>query len=206
MLNADVMNTGTTRGWDDLLKPAIRILLIIIRLSRRCQLQWIERIHHHRQLLRAIDTQALFNGTWMWPVRNASRVQREGGAFDAATAAEVAVDVVEHFVAVDVAVVVGDGDRQRVVVELAWYEGADDEVWSLEGLMHRWWLMDAARDRLEVGNIEDPGVLVAVPADDVAGVVVVPVAGERVADFQAYLEVAALGVRVEFFGSADVTL
>jgi hypothetical protein len=53
-------------------------------------------------------------------MRNTSRVQSEGGAFDAATTAEVAVDVVEHFVAVDVAVVVGDGDRQRVIVLLVW--------------------------------------------------------------------------------------
>src|SRR5579884_444156 len=191
---------------NDSLKPTIRILFIIIRLSRRSQLQRVERIHHYRQLLRSINAQALLNCTWMWSVCNTSWVQCEGGAFDAATAAEVAVDVVEHFVAVDVAVVVRDGDRQRVVVELAWHKRADDEVGSLERLMHGWWLMDTTRDRLEVGDVEDPGVLAAVPANDVAGMVVVPVAGESVTDFQAYLEVAALSVCVQFFGSANVAL
>ena len=55
-------------------------------------------------------------------------------------------------------------------VELARNEGADDEVWALEGLMHGGWLVDTPGDWFEVGNVEDPGIFVAIPAYDVAGV------------------------------------
>ena len=79
----------------------------------------------------------------------------------------VAVDVEHDLVGVDVGVVVGHRDRQRVVVDLARHEVADHEVVALEDLVHRRRLVDAAGDRLEVGDVEGVGVEAAVPADDV---------------------------------------
>ena len=79
----------------------------------------------------------------------------------------VAVDVEHDLVGVDVRVVVGHRDRQRVVVDLARHEVADDEVVALEDLVHRRRLVHPAGDRLEVGDVERVRVQAAVPADDV---------------------------------------
>ena len=55
--------------------------------------------------------------------------------------------------------------------------------------------MDPTRDRLEVADVERPGVDVAVPADDVERVVVEDVGLEAVLDPQLDDVVAAVGVR-----------
>ena len=102
-------------------------------------------------------------------VRVTARVHRDRALADPGPLARlvVAVDVEHDLVAVDVGVVVGHRDRQRVVVDLARDEVADDEVPALEHLVHRWRLVDAPRDRLEVGDVEDVGVEAPVPAHDV---------------------------------------
>ena len=63
---------------------------------------------------------------------------------------ELAVDVIDHLLAVQVRVVVRDRDRERVEVELARAERADDEVRALERLVRRRRHVDAPGDRLEV--------------------------------------------------------
>jgi hypothetical protein len=72
-------------------------------------------------------------------------------------------------------VVVRRRDGERVVVELAWHEGAHDVVAAGEGLVDRRRLVDATGDRLEIADVEDVRVQVAVPADDVEGMVAVVV-------------------------------
>ncbi len=72
--------------------------------------------------------------------------------------------------------------------------------------MDRRRLVDTARDRLKIGNIENPGILVAVPADDVKGMEVVPVAGNECANFDAYLKVAALGMRRQLLRAANIAV
>ena len=66
--------------------------------------------------------------------------------------------------------------------------------------------MNTSGDWLEVGDIQDPGIGTAVPADGVDRVEVVPVAGNQVADFDAYFVVAALGMCDQFCRAADVAL
>src|SRR5260370_19739343 len=91
-----------------------------------------------------------------------------------------------------------------MVVELTRHKRTDHEVWPLEGLVDRWGLVDASGDRLKVGDVEDPGVLAAIPTNGVDGVEVIPVAGDQFPDLHAYLKIAALGVRDQFLGPADV--
>jgi hypothetical protein len=64
-------------------------------------------------------------------------------------------------------VVVRDRDRQRVVVDLARDEVADDEVVALEDLVHRRRLVHLAGDRHVVVDVERVRIQTAVPADDV---------------------------------------
>ena len=79
----------------------------------------------------------------------------------------VAGDVEHDLVAVDVGVVVGHRDRERVVVDLARHEVAHHEVVALEDLVHRRRLVHPAGDRLVVGDVERVRVEAAVPADHV---------------------------------------
>ena len=79
--------------------------------------------------------------------------------------------------------------ESRVVpVERSGTEGADDEVVSLEGLVHRRWLVELAGDRREVVHVEAVGVVAAIPADDVERVIGVVVAVHAVAGLDADFE------------------
>src|SRR6201982_3544141 len=69
---------------------------------------------------------------------------------DALARAEVAGDVIDHLLGLQVRVVVRDRHRERVEVELAGTERADHEVLALEGLVRWGRLVDAAGDRLAV--------------------------------------------------------
>src|SRR5690348_9753250 len=71
--------------------------------------------------------------------------------------------------------------------------------------MHRRWLVYTPGDRLEVANVEDPWIFVAIPANDITGVEVVPVAGDGVTHLDPYLEFAPLAMRYQLFRAADVT-
>ena len=90
-------------------------------------------------------------------MRDAAGMERDAADLDPAPGHEVAADVVHDLFAVDVRVVVRRRDRKRVVIELARHERADDEVRSLEGLVHRRWLVDPPGDRFEIADIERPG-------------------------------------------------
>src|SRR5579875_1639722 len=70
--------------------------------------------------------------------------------------------------------------------------------------MHGRWLVDTPGNRLKIADIENPGILVTVPAHDIAGMEVIEVAGDAIANFQAHLELAALGMRLQFFGTTNV--
>src|SRR5437773_12114823 len=91
---------------------------------------------------------------------------------DALAGAELARDVIDHLLRLQVRMVVRDRHRQLVEVELARAERADYEVPALEGLMRGRRLVDPPGDRLEVVDRERPRVEIAVPADHVEGVVV----------------------------------
>ena len=94
-------------------------------------------------------------------------MQRNKTLFDVVAAHEVAVDVVQHLVRVDVRVVVGGRNRLGVVVVQAGRKRADHEVVALKRLVHGRRLVDAAGDRLKVPRVERVGVVVAVPAHHV---------------------------------------
>src|SRR5438132_2312574 len=135
-----------------------------------------------------------------------SRVQRDRRTFNTAPAAEVTIDVVQHLFAVESAMVIRDRYREWMVVQVARHKRADDKIRSLEGLVHGRRLVDASGDRLEVSNIEDPGVFAAVPADGIDGVKVIPVAGNKITYFHAHFKVATLGMRFQFFRATNITL
>src|SRR3954469_16696277 len=133
-------------------------------------------------------------------------MERDRAHLDALPRAEVAGDVIDHLLGLQVRVVVRDRHRERVEVELARAERADDEVLPLEGLVRGRRLVDSARDRLEVVDRERPWVEVAVPADDVEGVVVEDVRLVAAADANLDRELALLAVRAQLRRRMDVAV
>src|SRR5437588_12531005 len=103
----------------------------------------------------------------MRSVRNPVRMMRDAPELDSLSAHELARGIVEHFVRIDVAVVVRSGHCLRIKVIRTRTERADDETVALERLMHGRWLVHAAHDGLEVVDVERPRIEVPVPADDV---------------------------------------
>src|SRR6185503_21015722 len=103
----------------------------------------------------------------MRAVRNAVRMMRDAAELDALATHELAPGVVEHFVRIDVAVVIWRRYGFRIEVVWSRAERADDEAVALEGLVHRRRLMHAPDDRLEVVDVERPGIEVAIPPHDV---------------------------------------
>ena len=169
-------------------------------------MQRVERVDHHRQLLGRLLADRGLGRPRVRAVWDPGGVERERGDVHAAAAHEVAGDVVDDLVAVDVRVVVRRGDRERVVVELAGHERAHDEVPGLEGLVDRRRLVDAARDRLEVRDVEPERPQVAVPADDVERVVPVVVGRDAVARADVDHVVAVLVERLAELGRVQVAL
>ena len=102
---------------------------------------------------------------------------------------EVAVGVEQHLVGVDVGVVVRHLHGVGVEVVEPRHERADDEAGAGERLVHRRRLVEAPDDRLEVVDAQRPRVHVAVPADDVEGMVAVDVTGEPGAGAHEHLDV-----------------
>src|SRR5690242_1638721 len=103
----------------------------------------------------------------MRPVWDTARVQRNRADLDALAAAEVATDVVDHLIRVNVAVIVGYRHRLGMILQLAWAERAEDELWPLKRLMNRRRLVDTPRNRLEIVDAEGVGIEETIPADDI---------------------------------------
>src|SRR5579859_754869 len=102
--------------------------------------------------------------------------------------------------------IVGYGDRERMIVQLARHKRANDKIRPLEGLMYGRRLVDTPGDWLEIIDVEDPGILAAIPANGINGMEIVPVAGDSAAYLHPHLELAALSMRFKLFRAANIAL
>ncbi len=188
------------------LVPGERVLAVVEVARERRQAQRVERVAHDRQLARLVQPDRLLGEPRLRPVRQPGRMQRDRADVDALPRAEVAGDVIDHLLALQIRMVVRDRDRERVEVELARAERADDEVPAGEGLVRRRRLVDPPRDRLEVVDRERPREQVAVPADDVERVVVEQVGLVAVAHAHLDWKLALLAMGVELRRRVDVAV
>src|SRR5437867_2852475 len=142
----------------------------------------------------------------MRPVRDAVGMVRDAPELDSLSAHELARRIVEHFVGIDVAVVVRSG--HRLGIEIVWprTERADHEAVTLERLMYGRGLVHAADDRLEVIDVEGPGIEVAIPTDDIERVVVEDELVEAVVLLHEQTEVSHLVVGLQLEGTTNVAL
>src|SRR5947209_6244255 len=93
-----------------------------------------------------------------------------------------------------------------MVVQLARHKRTDNKIRSLKRLMHGWRLVYTPGDRLEISNVEDPGILTAVPANRIDRVKIIPVARNQRTYFHAYLKITAFSMRFQFFRTTNVAL
>ena len=101
--------------------------------------------------------------------------------------------------------VVGNGYGERVIVQFARDKRAYDKIWSLERLVDRGRLVNTPGDWFKVSDIKDPGIFAAVPTNGIERVKVIAVATNEVAYFHPHFKIAPLGMRFQFFGTANVT-
>src|SRR4051794_28647023 len=194
------------RALERVLVPAVGVLPVVEVLREPRQLQRVEGVAHDRELVCLLHADRLLREARLRPVRQARRMERDRADLDALPRPEVAGDVIDHLLRLQVRVVVRDRDRKRVEVELPGTEGADDEVLARKGLVRRRRLVDAAGDRLEVVDRERPREEVAVPADDVEGVVVEDVGLVAVAHADLDRELALLADRLQLRRRVDVAV
>ncbi len=125
---------------------------------------------------------------------------------DVVAAHEVPVHVVEHLIAVDVAVIVGCGDGFGVIVVEPWAERTHDKGITFEGLMHGGRLMHTSCYRLEIVDAEGVGIVVTVPGHHIEGVRGIDELVHRVLLLHLDEELTLLIVRFEIGWPADVAL
>ena len=93
-----------------------------------------------------------FHSPRVGSVRNSTRMECQVALLYIVPAHEFAVDVVDHLIRIDVAVVIWSGYRSGVIVIKAGTKGAHHEVVPFKRLVNRRWLMDPTRDGFEIMN------------------------------------------------------
>src|SRR5579864_4890522 len=148
--------------------PAERIVAIEDLAGDGGSVQRTEGVDHDRQLVGlARPVQGGLECSGLRTVREAADVMRERALADPASRCVVSLDVVQHLIGIEVAVVVRQVDRLWVPVELARYERADHEVLRLERLMNGRRHVKATGARFEVVDVEGHRVDRSVPTDHV---------------------------------------
>src|SRR6266571_2657620 len=98
--------------------PRVGVLAVVELLRELRQLQRIERVAHHCELVRLVRADRLLREARLWTVRQARRM-RDRTDVDASSRAELAGDVVDHLLRLQIRVVVRDRHGKRIEVELA---------------------------------------------------------------------------------------
>ena len=160
--------------------PTHRVVGIVIFLGPMGELQGTKSVYHNCQFVSEFFAYRRLRRARVWAVRDTMWMECKRSYINATPAHEVTVHIVDNFFAINIRVVIGSGDRERVIVVLARHEGTDHEVMRLERLVDGRRLVDSPRYRLEISNVKDVRVEVAVPANDIEGVVVVVVGREHV--------------------------
>src|SRR5258708_4998292 len=140
--------------------PGTVIVAILDCQGRLRYTQRMKGVEHHRHLPRLLLMQRFLRLTWMGPVREAVRMQRQRPVLDALAAHELAAGVINRFVGHHIGMVVRHGDRLRIEIEWPRAERADHEIVALEGLVHWRRQVKSAHTRLEVFDVDRPWIVV----------------------------------------------
>src|SRR3990172_6339179 len=176
-------------------KPCIHIFGLFHLHRLFCKLERMEGIDHHGKLKGFFLADAGFGHSGLGAVGEPERMQTDVTLPNAFAAHEVTLGVVYDLVRLNVGVIVRHGDAIRVIIKETWDKGTEHEVVALKSLVGGRGLMDPARDRLKVLNVEYPGIEISIPPDNIEGMMIQHMTGQAVAHFDSNLEFAALGMR-----------
>src|SRR5262245_4318786 len=123
----------------------------------------MESIYHYRQLFRFFGANTLFHRTGVWAVRNTTGMQCDHTTRYILTAHEIAIHIIQHFITVDVAVVVRRRYCLRMVIEQTRTERTHHIVITLKGLVYGRRLVYTAGNRLKIVNAESKRITITVP-------------------------------------------
>src|SRR5687768_14554431 len=93
-----------------------------------------ERIDHHGKFVCPRLADRAFVSARVRTMRDAVGVNSERRRFNSAPRHEITFYVVDDFVRVDVRMVIGRGNGERVIVEQPWNEGTEHESWTVKRL------------------------------------------------------------------------
>ena len=97
-------------------QPAEVVVWNFDGLGIRCQFHGLEWVDHDGYFSRFLFANAALNGTGMWAMRNATRMQGKLSPADVIATHKVTVHVIQYLVRVDVAVVVRGWNGFRMVI------------------------------------------------------------------------------------------
>ena len=127
-------------------------------------------VYHYGKFFGFGFAYAFFYRSWVRTVRYAAWVQGYHASLHIFSAHKIAIYVVQHFIAIDVAVVVGRRYSQRMVIVEAWHKGANHKILGFKRLMHGRWLVHSPRYWLKIVDRKCVGIVVTVPAHGIEGV------------------------------------
>src|SRR5437870_3726901 len=99
------------------LQPRLVVVRIFYRQRRLRDLERMEAVHHYRQLVGVLGSDARFRASGMRTVGNSVRMMRDASELDPLATHEFTRGIVENFVGIDVAVIIGrrNGFRMEIV-------------------------------------------------------------------------------------------
>src|SRR5258708_32242535 len=156
-------------------RPGPRVVGVLGRQGGRAEMEGTAGVDHDSELIGARLTDRSRDTAGRRTVGETRWGQADRAEPDACALArhEVATDVEEHLVGVDVGVVVRHGDRLRVEVEWSRAERADAEIWAFECLVGRWRHVESADARLVVVDRKAERAEAARPPPDIERTVAV---------------------------------
>src|SRR6476660_7990371 len=114
-----------------ILIPRICVLAVVEILRELRQLQRMEGVAHHRKLVRLVRPDALLREARLRPVWKTGGMEGDRAHIHPTPRAELAGDVIDHLLRLQVRMVVRDRHCEWIEVELARTERADHEVPAL---------------------------------------------------------------------------
>src|SRR6478672_5212269 len=124
-------------------------------------------VNHHRKFFCLFCANTFFNCAGMRTMRNTSRMQSNHTSCNIFAAHEIAVNIIDNFIAVDVTVIIGRRNTLRMIIEKSRHKTAYNKIVCLKSLMHRRRLMHTTGDGLKVVNAERERITTSIPSNNI---------------------------------------
>ncbi len=129
--------------------------------------QGLKWINHYGKLFGFFFTDRFFYRTRMWSVRDAAWMQSNLSLNHTFTAHEIAIYIIQYFIAIHIAVVIRCWYGLGMVIVFTRNERADHKIVPLKSLVYWRWLMHTTCNGFEIMDRESPWVMEAIPTNKI---------------------------------------